>query len=91
MFWWRRSVLGINHHVVHEIHHLDDAAFRALFSKSPVKRIGRDRFLRNVAYAIGNSRDVALLPVAEKLSAEPDAVLADAGRWAVLRLRHLKG
>lgn len=82
---------GIKDRPLAELAALDDAAFRALFSKSPVKRIGRDRFLRNVAYAIGNSRDVALLPVAEKLSAEPDAVLADAGRWAVLRLRHLKG
>ena len=36
---------------------LDDAAFRALFAKSPVKRIGRDRFIRNVLYAIGNSAD----------------------------------
>jgi epoxyqueuosine reductase len=46
---------------------LDDAAFRALFSKSPVKRIGRDRFVRNVLYAIGNSGDRALRGVAERL------------------------
>lgn len=80
---------GIKDRPLAELAALDDAAFRALFSKSPVKRIGRDRFLRNVAYAIGNSGDAALLPVAEKLVGEPDAVLADAGRWAVQRLRQV--
>ncbi len=44
-----------------ELAGLDDAAFRALFSGSPIKRIGRDRFVRNVAYAIGNSGDPALI------------------------------
>ena len=43
-----------------ELARLDDAAFRALFAKSPVKRIGRDRFVRNVLIAIGNSGDAAL-------------------------------
>src|SRR5579863_4399812 len=43
---------------------LDDAAFRALFAKSPIKRIGRDRFVRNVLYAIGNSGDASLAPAA---------------------------
>src|SRR5665213_2634530 len=46
---------------------LDDAAFRARFTKSPVKRIGRDRFIRNVLIAIGNSGDAALAPEAERL------------------------
>jgi epoxyqueuosine reductase len=66
---------------------LDDAAFRALFSKSPVKRIGRNRFIRNVLYAIGNSGDAALIPSAERLLADPDAVVRDAAEWAVERLR----
>ena len=66
---------------------LDDAAFRALFSKSPVKRIGRDRFVRNVLYAIGNSGDPALIPTAERLLDDPDAVVRDAAAWAVARLR----
>jgi epoxyqueuosine reductase len=65
---------------------LDDAGFRALFAGSPVKRIGRDRFLRNVAIAIGNSADAALLPEVQRLAGEPDPVLAEAARWAVLRL-----
>ena len=47
---------------------LDDAAFRALFSKSPVKRIGRDRFVRNVLYAIGNCGDPALATEAGALA-----------------------
>ena len=66
---------------------LDDAAFRALFSKSPVKRIGRDRFVRNVLYAIGNSADPGLIPSAERLLDDPDPVVRDAAEWAVQRLR----
>jgi epoxyqueuosine reductase len=65
---------------------LDDAGFRALFAGSPIKRIGRERFLRNVAMAIGNSADPALLPEVQRLSGEPDPVLAEAARWAVQRL-----
>ncbi|MDP1911905.1 tRNA epoxyqueuosine(34) reductase QueG [Brevundimonas sp.] len=66
---------------------LDDAAFRSLFAKSPVKRIGRDRFVRNVLYAIGNSGDAGLVPAAERLLDDPDAVVRDAAAWAVGRLR----
>ncbi len=66
---------------------LDDAAFRALFAKSPVKRIGRHRFVRNVLYAIGNSADTGLIPAAERLLDDPDAVVRDAALWAVGRLR----
>jgi epoxyqueuosine reductase len=65
---------------------LDDAAFRALFSGSPVKRIGRDRFVRNVVYAIGNSGDLALREVAQGLVEDADDAVADAARWAVDRL-----
>ncbi len=65
---------------------LDDAAFRTLFSKSPVKRIGRDRFVRNVLYAIGNSGEPDLIPAAERLLDDPDAVVRDAAEWAVQRL-----
>ena len=70
-----------------ELAALDDTAFRALFSKSPVKRIGRNRFIRNVLYAIGNSGDAGLLPSAERLLDDPDAVVRDAAEWAVERLR----
>ena len=65
---------------------LDDAAFRALFSGSPIKRIGRNRFVRNVLYAIGNSGDAALRPVAQGLAEDPDPAVADAARWAAARL-----
>ncbi|WP_284163993.1 tRNA epoxyqueuosine(34) reductase QueG [Frigidibacter sp. SD6-1] len=65
---------------------LDDAAFRALFSGSPIKRIGRDRFLRNVLYAIGNSADPSLAPHAAAHLDAADEAVADAARWAVARL-----
>ncbi len=66
---------------------LDDAGFRALFSGSPIKRIGRDRFVRNVLYAIGNSGDLSLCAVAQALTGDPDPAVADAARWAVGRLQ----
>ena len=69
-----------------ELAALDDAAFRARFRKSPIKRIGRDRFVRNVLYAIGNSGDPALRHSAERLVADPAPVVADAARWAVAQL-----
>jgi epoxyqueuosine reductase len=65
---------------------LDDAAFRALFSKSPIKRIGRDRFVRNVLYAIGNSGDVALVKAAETLLDDPSPLVRGAAVWALSRL-----
>jgi len=65
---------------------LDDAAFRALFSGSPIKRIGRDRFVRNVLIAIGNSATPALRGAAEACAGDADPVVADAARWAVARL-----
>lgn len=65
---------------------LDDAAFRARFSGSPIKRIGRDRFVRNVCYAIGNSGDPALIPAVQSLCDDPDPAVADAARWALTRL-----
>ena len=65
---------------------LDDAAFRALFSKSPVKRIGRDRFVRNVLYAIGNSGEPALVSVIEPLLVDPAPMVRGAAVWALSRL-----
>jgi epoxyqueuosine reductase len=65
---------------------LDDAGFRATFSGSPIKRIGRNRFVRNVLYAIGNSGSARLRPAAEALMADEDPVVAEAARWAVSRL-----
>ena len=65
---------------------LDDAGFRALFSGSPIKRIGRNRFVRNCLYAAGNSGNRALLAEVEPLCADPDPVVADAARWAKVQL-----
>lgn len=69
-----------------ELARLDDAAFRERFSGSPVKRIGRDRFVRNVLYAIGNSGDRGLRGAAAALVGDPDPAVADAARWALARL-----
>ena len=65
---------------------LDDAGFRARFSGSAIKRIGRDRFVRNVLYAIGNSGDPGLRLVAQGLTGDADPAVADAARWAATRL-----
>ncbi|OYX95747.1 MAG: hypothetical protein B7Y74_03405, partial [Novosphingobium sp. 35-62-5] len=66
---------------------LDDATFRKVFSGSPIKRIGRDRWVRNCLYAAGNSGDLALVaPVAELLG-DADSAVADAAHWAMLRLK----
>jgi len=64
---------------------LDDAGFRALFAGGPIKRIGRNRFVRNVLIAIGNSGDPALRPTAQRLCADSDPVVAEAARWAAER------
>jgi epoxyqueuosine reductase len=69
-----------------ELARLDDAAFRALFSKSPVKRIGRDRFVRNVLYAVGNSGDRLLAAVAAERLDDVAEVVRDAAAWAIRRL-----
>jgi len=65
---------------------LDAASFRALFAKSPVKRIGRARFLRNVLIAIGNSADSALAGAAERLLDDPSPLIRGAAIWALGRL-----
>jgi epoxyqueuosine reductase len=65
---------------------LDDAAFREIFSGSPIKRIGRNRMVRNAAIAAGNSGDPALLPRLRALTDDPDPVVAEAAHWAIARL-----
>lgn len=70
-----------------ELAMLDDASFRAKFSGSPIKRIRRERFVRNVLYAIGNSGSASLVPVAQSLCEDGDSVVADAARWAVSKLK----
>jgi epoxyqueuosine reductase len=65
---------------------LDDAAFRARFRGTPIKRTGRDRFLRNVLIAAGNSRDRSLLPHVEALLADPSPLVRAMAVWALTRL-----
>jgi epoxyqueuosine reductase len=65
---------------------LDDAGFRALFRKSPVKRIGRDRFLRNVMIAIGSSGDENLAAHARNSLDDPSPLVRGAAIWALQRL-----
>jgi len=65
---------------------LDDAGFRRLFSGSPIKRIGRDRFVRNCLVAAGNSGNRALEAPVRALLADPDPVVAEAAGWALARL-----
>jgi epoxyqueuosine reductase len=65
---------------------LDDAAFRRLFAKSPVKRTGRDRFVRNVLIAIGNCDDPALAGAVAQLLTDDSALVRGAAIWALGRL-----
>lgn len=66
---------------------LDDMAFREKFSGSPIKRIGRNRFVRNVLYAVGNSDSARLLATAEALLNDGDETVRDAAQWACKRLK----
>ncbi|MBV9993918.1 MAG: tRNA epoxyqueuosine(34) reductase QueG [Caulobacteraceae bacterium] len=72
-----------------ELAGLDDGAFRALFAKSPIKRIGRDRFVRNVLYAIGNSGEPALAPAAAARLGDACETVREAAQWALEKLRRL--
>jgi epoxyqueuosine reductase len=69
-----------------ELAALDDTAFRQHFAGSPVKRIGRDRFVRNVLIAIGNSGNLALTPVAAERLADASPLVRGAAVWAIGRL-----
>jgi epoxyqueuosine reductase len=66
---------------------LDDAGFRRLLAGSPIKRIGRNRFIRNCLIAAGNSADKSLLPRTEALIRDPDPVVAEAAAWATRELK----
>jgi epoxyqueuosine reductase len=66
---------------------LDDAGFRQVFAGSPIKRIGRNRMVRNAAIAAGNSGAATLLPLLDRLCGDEDAVVAEAAAWAAARVR----
>ena len=65
---------------------LDDAAFRQLFAGSPIKRIGRNRMIRNCLIAAGNSGEPELEAAVQPHLSDPDAVVAEAAEWALERL-----
>jgi epoxyqueuosine reductase len=65
---------------------LDDAAFRKVFAGSPIKRIGRDRMVRNAAIAAGNSGLSELEPALERLTRDEDPVVAEAAAWGLERI-----
>lgn len=66
---------------------LDDAAFREMFAGSPIKRIGRNRMVRNCLVAAGNSGSAALRASVERLLSDPDPIIAEAAAWAIGRLQ----
>ena len=69
---------------------LDDSEFRKKFSGSPIKRIGRNRFVRNVLYAIGNAKRVELAPDVRELTDDADEAVSDAAFWALKKLEETK-
>jgi epoxyqueuosine reductase len=79
---------GLTAPLLAELAALDDRGFRLMFSGSPVKRIGRSRFIRNVMIAIGNSADPTLRSTAETLRNDPDPIVAEAAAWACDQLDH---
>jgi epoxyqueuosine reductase len=66
---------------------LTDSEFRALFRKSPIKRIKRRGFLRNVCVALGNVGDPSDLTALERAAADPDPLIAEHAAWAIQRIR----
>ncbi len=81
-----RARPGLTAPLLADLAALDDARFRTLFAASPIKRIGRDRFVRNVLVAIGNSANPALRPAAQRLLGDANPVVAETAAWAVARL-----
>ncbi len=69
-----------------ELAALNDAEFREMFRKSPVKRIGHERFIRNVLVAIGNSEDAELLPITQNLTLAESPIISEMAKWAMAEL-----
>ena len=80
----RRSTTGT---LLREYLSLTDAEFRTLFTKSPIKRIKRRGFLRNVCVALGNVGDLCDLPALERAAADPEPLIAEHAAWAIQRIR----
>ena len=84
VFFARRSTTGMS---LREYLDLTDAEFRMLFQKSPIKRIKRRGFLRNVCVALGNVGDSSDLPALERAAADPEPLIAEHASWAIQRIR----
>jgi len=67
---------------------LSDAEFRALFRNSPIKRIKRRGFLRNVCVALGNAGDISDIPALERAARDPEPLIAEHARWAIDQIRY---
>ena len=80
----RRSTVGIS---LRKYLALNDAEFRALFRNSPIKRIKRRGFLRNVCVALGNVGDLSDLPALEHAAADPEPLIAEHAAWAIQRIQ----
>jgi epoxyqueuosine reductase len=66
---------------------LDDAGFRTLFARSPIKRLKRPRFLRNVCVALGNTGTADDLPALRRAAVDPDPLIAEHAAWAIARIQ----
>ena len=65
---------------------MDVEAFREVFAKSPIKRIKRERFLRNVCVALGNTGSEKDLPALERAKADPDPLISEHAEWAIMEI-----
>jgi epoxyqueuosine reductase len=79
----RHSTIGMS---LREYLELTDAEFRAVFKNSPIKRIKRRGFLRNVCVALGNAGDVSDIPALERAAADPEPLIAEHAAWAIQRI-----
>jgi epoxyqueuosine reductase len=80
----RQSTTGMS---LREYLELTDVEFRALFKSSPIKRIKRRGFLRNVCVALGNAGDASDIPALERAAADPEPLIAEHARWAIHQIR----
>lgn len=79
---------GLEAKSLRELSQLSDSSFRQLFSKNPIKRIGRDQFVRNICYAMGNSRNPEFRTDLQRLKEDPCETIKDAAHWALGELQN---
>jgi epoxyqueuosine reductase len=70
---------------------LSDAEFRVLFKDSPIKRVKRRGFLRNVCVALGNAGDASDIPALERAATDPEPLIAEHAEWAIRQIRSRRG